>query len=140
MVREPVEPRLRPEGPQLRIAENEHKNPGQKKTHRPGIANIRPAHTKARLRKNENSRQYHKKSSQVMIEFAFAFIGSQFFRSMHPRVWGRRTHVHPGHVAGHPLVGPLTSLGIVALLRGMILRAKPRLEGAKYQGKQQPYT
>src|ERR1700676_1466905 len=119
MVREPIEQRLRTERPQLRIAENEHKNAREKKTHRPGITNFWPAHTKPRLRENKNSREHHKKPSQVMIEFTFAFVRSQFFRGMHPRrrVWSRRTHVHARHVGRHSVVAPF---GIVALMRRMI--------------------
>src|ERR1700680_2749620 len=135
-VREPVNPRLRTEGPQFRIAENEHKEPSQKKTYRPCITNIWPWRTQPRLRKNKNPRQHHKKPSQVMIEFALAFVRGQFFRSTHGRhrVWCRRTHVHSGHIVAH------STLALVACLRGMILRAKQRLALAKYQSKQQAYA
>src|ERR1700732_3827119 len=132
MVREAVEPRLRAERPELRIAKDEYEDPREKKTYRPCIANIWPSRIETRLRKNKNSRKHYKKTSQVMIEFALAFVGRQFFRRAHGRhgVWGRRTHVHSGHVAGH---SPLAPLGIV---RGMILRAHQRLARPKYQDKQ----
>src|ERR1700675_3612728 len=132
-MRQPVKPRLRPEGPQFRIAVNEHEDPREKKTYRPCIANIWPTRTQPRLRENENSRQHHKKPSQVMIEFALAFVGGQFLRCPHRRhrVWGRWRHVHSGHVARHSLV---------ACLRGMILRAEQRLARAKHQSKQQAYA
>src|ERR1700730_10105050 len=139
MVREPVEPRLRPEGPQLRIAEDQYENPREKKTYRPGIANIWPARTEPMLCKNKNSREHHKKASEVMIKFALAFVSRQFFRCAHGchRVWRRRTHIHSGHAARHFPLARLAPLAIVPLVRRGILRADQRLVRAKYQGKQQ---
>src|ERR1700730_9500554 len=110
MLRQPVEPRLRPEGPQLRIAVNEYKDPREKKTYRPSITNTGPSRAQPRLRENKNSREHHKKSGQVMIEFALTFVRRQFFRRPHGchRVWHRRTHVHSGHVVAHSLVALMT--------------------------------
>src|ERR1700731_2025227 len=114
-MRQPVKPRLRPEGPQLRIAVNEHEGPREKKTYRPGITNTGPSHTQPSLRKNKDSREHHKKPGQVMIEFALTFVRGQFFRRPHGRhrVRRRRSHVHPGHVVAH------SPLALVTVLRGM---------------------
>src|ERR1700692_616650 len=122
-MRQPVKPRLRSEGPQLRIAVNEHEGPREKKTYRPSITNTWPSGAQPRLRKNKNSREHHKKPGQVMIEFALTFVRGQFFRRPHRRhgVRWRRSHVHSRHVVAHSLVARLT------LVSRMILRANQRL-------------